>query len=92
MMATCKECLHEEACVLNEAYWVKHNADQACHAFKNKSEYVETYYGVWEVEKDKAHTNCTCTACDMRFYYFNQGQLQIDKMPYCPNCGAKMLR
>ena len=36
MMATCKECLHYEACVLNEAYWVKHNADQACSVFKDK--------------------------------------------------------
>ena len=41
MMATCKECLHYEACVLNEAYWVKHNADQACSVFKDKSEYVK---------------------------------------------------
>ena len=40
-MATCKECLHYEACVLNEAYWVKHNADQACSVFKDKSRYVE---------------------------------------------------
>ncbi len=40
-MAACKECLHYEACVLNEAYWVKHNADQACHAFKDKSKCVE---------------------------------------------------
>ena len=91
-MATCKECLHYEACVLNEAYWVKHNADQACHAFKDKSQYVEQKHGQWKVEKDKAHTNCTCSACHMRFYYFNQGQLQIDQMPYCPNCGAKMGR
>lgn len=47
-MAACKECLHYEACVLNEAYWVKHNADQACSAFKDKSKYVEQKQGRWE--------------------------------------------
>lgn len=51
---------------------------------------VEVVHGRWKVEKNEMHTNCTCSACHMNFNYFNKGQLQIDKMPYCPNCGAKM--
>ena len=87
MMATCKECLHEEACVLNEAYWVKHNADQACHAFKDKSKFVELKHGQWKVfDGDGSWRVDICSLCGKRMHYVDYA------LPdnYCPNCGAKM--
>lgn len=88
MMATCKECLHYDACVLNEAYWVKHNADQACHAFKDKSKYVELKHGHWMPVYDvdwlwgkRWIVGYVCTAC---------GKEQQKEFNYCPDCAAKM--
>ena len=31
-----------------------------------------------------------CSACRYDFYFTKYGQLNIDKMSHCPNCGAKM--
>ena len=31
-----------------------------------------------------------CTACNEMFFFMKKGQLNIDRMPYCPKCGAKM--
>lgn len=79
-MATCKECLHYEACVLNEVYWVKHNADQACSVFKDKSKYVEQKHGQWErsmFADDFRRCSECCAVWNKQF-------------EYCPHCGAKM--
>lgn len=84
-MAACKDCLHYEACVLNEAYWVKHNADQACHAFKDKSKYVEQKQGEWVVCGDGEYVPFMCSACGKTTSWYHK---QTAK--YCPNCGAKM--
>lgn len=86
-MATCKECLHYEACVLNEAYWVKHNADQTCSVFKDKTKYVEQKRGKWiVVDGDGSWRFDRCSICHKRMDYVNYA------LPdnYCPNCGAKM--
>lgn len=31
-----------------------------------------------------------CSGCENQFYFMKKGQLNIDKMPYCPKCGARM--
>ena len=59
-------------------------------AYQPTVDAVEVVHGRWDIERGEVHTNCVCSACRKMFYYFNRGQLQIDKMPYCPNCGAKM--
>lgn len=89
-MATCKECLHYDACDLNEAYWVKHNADQACSAFKDKSKYVEQKHGRWEIIHDDYDCEMMqCSCCGAEFYDGDNDT--VDSLHnYCPNCGAKM--
>lgn len=96
-MATCKECLHYEACVLNEAYWVKHNADQACSVFKDKSKYVEQKHGRWaaldddceELEGEEEAMRWGCTACREIVEYSDWTHKSL-LTRYCPHCGAKM--
>ena len=52
---------------------------------------VEVVYGRWKVSREsEISRNVWCTACGKDFYMHRKGELQIDKMPYCPNCGAKM--
>ena len=52
---------------------------------------VEVVHGRWKVSREsEISRNVWCTACGEDFYMHRKGELQIDKMPYCPNCGAKM--
>ena len=52
---------------------------------------VEVVHGRWKVSREsEISRNVWCTACGKDFYMHRKGELQIDKMPYCPNCGAKM--
>ena len=52
---------------------------------------VEVVHGQWKVSREsEISRNVWCTACGKDFYMHRKGELQIDKMPYCPNCGAKM--
>lgn len=91
-MATCKGCLHYEACVLNEAYWVKHNADQACHAFKDKSKYVEQKHGHWLSLTDCSNAGVYCSVCQKKVWkedYAWCNRKNKLRSNYCPNCGAK---
>lgn len=81
-MATCRECLHYDACVLNEAYWVKHNADQPCSEFKDKSRYVEQKHGRWENVTGGMIMLGDCSECKVR--------QPVSGTNYCQNCGAKM--
>ena len=56
-----------------------------------KEETVEVVHGRWKVSREsEISRNVWCTACGEDFYMHRKGELQIDKMPYCPNCGAKM--
>ena len=63
--------------------------------------YAERFYnagyrkqsvGEWNTVVDNKDDIVTeCSACKKHFWFMKKGQLNIDKMPYCPNCGAKML-
>lgn len=100
-MATCKKCLHYEACVLNEAYWVKHNADQACSAFKDKSKYVEQKQGRWKYDKNYTGKNkdvWICSNCGHRcslrknqegYTGMTNEEIMKEHKKWCPNCGSK---
>ena len=47
--------------------------------------------GEWHTIADHKISIVTeCTACKKTFWFMKKGQLNIDRMPYCPNCGAKM--
>ena len=52
---------------------------------------VEVVHGRWMVAREsEISKDVWCTACGEGFYLHKKNTLQIDKMPYCPNCGAKM--
>ena len=53
---------------------------------------VEVVHGRWKVARDsEISKDVWCTACGEGFYIRKKiGAVLIDKMPYCPNCGAKM--
>lgn len=47
--------------------------------------------GEWHTVVDnKTDIVTECSACKKQFWFMKKGQLNIDRMPYCPNCGAKM--
>lgn len=52
---------------------------------------VPVVHGRWITtsESDISKT-VECSACRYDFYFAKYGQLNIDKMSHCPNCGAKM--
>ena len=84
MMATCKECLHYDACET----WVS-NPDYVysdmCGCFKDKTKYVEQKHGRW-MEADDGD-GVVCSVCGVDFCHI---YLETDRFNYCPNCGAKM--
>lgn len=48
-------------------------------------------HGRWETISDSDLSKTVmCALCNKVFYFAKKGQLNIDTMPYCPNCGAKM--
>lgn len=51
----------------------------------------EVRHGEWHTIRETTDSKTTeCTACMKSFFFMKKGQLNIDLMPYCPNCGAKM--
>ena len=53
--------------------------------------YRKRRLGEWHTVVDNKNDIVTeCTACKKQFWFMKKGQLNIDRMPYCPNCGAKM--
>lgn len=55
-------------------------------------EYIERDIGKWEIQRDdEISKSVKCSVCQTNFYYAKRGQLQIDKMEYCPKCGARMI-
>ena len=52
---------------------------------------VEVVHGRWKVAREsEISKEVWCTACGEGFYLHKKNTVPIDKMPYCPNCGAKM--
>ena len=50
----------------------------------------EVKHGAWNVLQRRMNSDIVqCSNCKEEFYYA-KGHLQIGKMLYCPNCGAKM--
>ena len=53
--------------------------------------YRKQSVGEWKtIQETKTDIITECTACKKQFWFMKKGQLNIDRMPYCPNCGAKM--
>ena len=51
----------------------------------------EVRHGRWHTIRETTDSKTTeCTACMKSFFFMRKGQLNIDLMPYCPHCGAKM--
>jgi len=97
-MATCKECLHYEACSgfipteRDKAVW--HyvskgisdkipNIEERCSTFCNKADVVEVKHGEWKLGK----SGCMyfCSRCNYAAHPREQ-----EEWHFCPNCGAKM--
>lgn len=59
-------------------------------AFYN-ADYRKQSEGEWRIVSDYADSRIVeCSNCEKQFYFKKKGQLNIDKMPHCPECGAKM--
>lgn len=55
------------------------------------SDVAPVRHGRWETISDSDLSRTVmCSVCSKTFYYSKRGQLNIDMMPYCPHCGAKM--
>lgn len=51
----------------------------------------EVRHGRWHTIRETTDSKTTeCTACMESFFFMKKGQLNIDHMPRCPKCGAKM--
>lgn len=47
--------------------------------------------GEWNTVVDnKCDIVTECSVCKKHFWFMKKGQLNIDRMPFCPKCGAKM--
>lgn len=55
------------------------------------SDVAPVHHGHWDTISDSDMSKTVmCSVCNKMFYFTKKGQLNIDKMPHCPNCGAKM--
>ena len=90
-MATCKECLHYEAC----AGWVDNpnyvlSIAPICESFADRTMYVEQKQGRWEIMHDDYDCEMMqCSCCGAEFYDGDNDTVDC-LHNYCPNCGAKM--
>jgi len=90
-MATCRECLHVEACkelIISTFHIVTEkdverviDVDNCCRAFKDKSQYAEVKHGEWDTTDTPLGRCCICSVC---------GSCPTMEYNYCPYCGAKM--
>ena len=52
---------------------------------------VEVVHGRWGIYRENEISKTVyCSHCWKEFYIRKKGELQLDMMPYCPNCGAEM--
>lgn len=88
MMATCRECLHYDAC----KYWIDTFKEQIrhdweyvfadnCDDFKDKTKYVEQKHGRWLPQILLGERVWDCSECKT---------LGSPHWKWCPVCGAKM--
>lgn len=97
-MATCKDCVHCEACKeMYEAY-KQDSADydrdfddcgfaSYCNHFKNKADFIEVKHGVWV--RQEGRPEAICSECGREVVY----QIIDNKWRFenfCPHCGADM--
>lgn len=93
MMATCEECLHDEACrsLLTAMGYVVdgdgENGDELCDTFKDKTKYVEQKRGRWEFLGGK---HAVCTNCGMVIETHLSQLAFVLNYKHCIYCGAKM--
>ena len=86
-MATCKECLHNEACesmLRALGYNVTgdgDDADERCDTFKKATEYAEVVHERWIY--NERWCEFECTRC-------GGGIGNRRTFAYCPHCGATM--
>ena len=86
-MATCKDCLHYDVCIIVEKYgeiseW--RMAEFGCESFKDKSQYAEVKHGKWTLNKDGSGTCDQCHFTQKNVWGYDNWQ------NYCGVCGAKM--
>ena len=76
-------CYYDDYCTTEDVqHWL--NAQPTVDA-------VEVVHGRWRVSRESEISKTVwCTACGEEFYLHKKNTVHIDKMPYCPNCGAKM--
>ena len=90
-MATCKDCIHYEACkkhghlmfTANNLYELmyQNGVEHSCTTFKNKADFVEVKHGEWKcINNQHNYYEYHCSLC---------GRVERQKEPYC-HCGAKM--
>ena len=65
-------------------------AEQAAEHLISKG-WIKQSEGEWNTVVDNKDDIVTeCSACKKHFWFMKKGQLNIDRMPFCPNCGARM--
>lgn len=100
-MATCKECLHVDAC----ACWVENFTGlprddfqefrgDNCGNFKDKSKYVEQKHGHWILVAENSTGDIyVCSVCNFP-HNPNKRDVELvrveEEPDYCCKCGAKM--
>ena len=88
MMATCKDCFHNEACVdmLELMGYIVNgdgiDADKRCNQFINASDVAPVVHAKWDV-------NGHCTNCGGHAPFYCMTSTYY-KSPYCFECGSKM--
>ena len=90
-MATCKECLHYDACVdlLESMGYIVDgdgiDADKRCNQFIHKSCVAPVVHGRWEWDTEDVYE---CSNCGEKSHVKEvMGQAAWD---FCPNCGCRM--
>ena len=89
-MATCKDCLHDNACTAifkfygGDATCNEKNVEKLCRQFHAKSEYQKIRHGKWIMKPHASgFLSPNCSVC----HRFNKYHEQTD---FCPKCGAIM--
>lgn len=78
--STCHECDSFALC----EFWIEASTLYNAHYRKQRE-------GEWRTVDETNLSKITeCTACKKSFWFMKKGQLNIDRMPFCPECGATM--